>query len=77
MYLSYLIQNLQLRKLHFIHQGMEILYRLPETQPYASLFLSWISYAESLLVEQVDQEQVEAYVAAVAYLFSIKKKTMI
>lgn len=37
-------------------------------------FLSWISYAESLLVEQVDQEQVEAYVAAVAYLFSIKRR---
>ncbi|MDT1038841.1 tetratricopeptide repeat protein [Staphylococcus pseudintermedius] len=74
LYLSYLIQNLQLRKLHFIHQGMEILYRLPETQPYASLFLSWISYAESLLVEQVYQEQVEAYVAAVAYLFFNQKE---
>ncbi|WP_218968153.1 hypothetical protein, partial [Klebsiella pneumoniae] len=33
-----------------------------------------ISYAESLLVEQVDQEQVEAYVAAVAYLFFNQKE---
>lgn len=69
LYLSYLIQNLQLTKLHFIHKGMEKLYHLPKTKGDDALFLSWINYADSLSVERINVDEVNAYVAAVTYLY--------
>lgn len=69
LYLSYLIQNLQLTKLHFIHLGMLELYQHDTTKQESALFLSWINYAESLLAKHVDTDKVVAYVAAVTYLY--------
>ncbi|ARJ51293.1 tetratricopeptide repeat protein [Staphylococcus lutrae] len=69
LYLTYLIQNIQLTKLHFIHQGMVMLYDIPQIQTHTALFLSWMNYAENLLINHVDFECVTVYVAAVAHLY--------
>lgn len=69
LYLSYLLQDLQLRKLHFIHKGMTQLYEQSTTKDESALFLSWINYAESLLDTEIDTENVNAYTAAVSYLY--------
>ncbi|ALN75860.1 MULTISPECIES: tetratricopeptide repeat protein [Staphylococcus] len=69
LYLSYLIQGLQLRKLNFIHKGMQQIYQISETKDETALFLSWINYAESLLETDVDTDNVNAYTAAVSYLY--------
>ncbi|UWF56328.1 tetratricopeptide repeat protein [Staphylococcus hyicus] len=78
LYLSYLIQGLQLRKLNFIHNGMKQLYELSETKDETALFLSWINYAESLLETDVDTDNVVAYTAAVSYLyFNMSDQSMV
>ncbi|MBI5974072.1 tetratricopeptide repeat protein [Staphylococcus canis] len=69
LYLSYLTQDLQLTKLDFIHQGMKRLQRNKVTRQETTVFLSWINYAESLLEHEVDAQQIDAYVAAVVYLY--------
>ena len=48
---------------------MEKLYHLPKTKGDDALFLSWINYADSLSVEKIDVDEVNAYVAAVTYLY--------
>lgn len=69
LYLSYLIQDLQLTKLHFIHRGMLELYQNQATEHETALFLSWIDHAENLLQNNVDTDKVRQYVASVVYLY--------
>lgn len=58
-----------MRKLNFIHKGMQQIYQISETKDETALFLSWINYAESLLETDVDTDNVNAYTAAVSYLY--------
>lgn len=69
LYLSYLVQDLKLHKLDFIHRGMKVLYDCAKTKDESALFLSWINYAESLLEAKVDTENVNPYIGAVTYLY--------
>lgn len=77
LYLSYLLQDLKLTRLHFIHKGMERLYSVPDFQGDTALFLSWMSHAESLIEADIELEDVEGYVAAVCYLhFNLQEQNM-
>ena len=69
LYFSYLVQDLKLHKLDFIHRGMKVLYNCSKTKDESALFLSWINYAESLLEVKVETENVNPYVGAVSYLY--------
>ncbi|QLK85538.1 lipopolysaccharide assembly protein LapB [Staphylococcus sp. 17KM0847] len=69
LYLSYLIQGLQLTKLDFVHRGLLCLYDVVEVREETDLFLRWIAYAEDLLALDIDKEKVSPYVAAVVFLY--------
>ena len=45
LYLTYLIQGLQLNKLDFIHRGMLMLYNIEYLKNNAELFIVWIDKA--------------------------------
>lgn len=69
LYLSYLIQDLHLTKLDFIHRGMLRLYEMTDLRDESALFLRWIAYAEDLLALDNSRDLVVPYVAAVTFLY--------
>src|SRR5699024_12837263 len=69
LYLTYLIQCLQLNKLDFIHRGMLMLYNIEYLKNNAELFIVWIDKAEAIIAEQADLTYVDDYVAAFVYMY--------
>lgn len=64
LYLSYIFHQLELVKLNFIHEGLELLYPQPVTDEY---LLGWIDMAESIIASEGDLTQVSAYAAVSFY----------
>ncbi|MCU5745846.1 hypothetical protein N9R04_03805 [Staphylococcus sp. SQ8-PEA] len=69
LYLTYLIQDLKLTKLDFIHRGLGALYEHEELRDKEELFISWISRAESIIDTYETLPDCEPFVAATVYLF--------
>ena len=67
LYLTYLIQDLKLNKLDFIHRGMVKLYEVDSLTHDSLLFVTWIDQAEAVIAEKLDLSSVDAYVAAFVY----------
>lgn len=69
LYLTYLIQDLKLNKLDFIHKGMLMLYDIEALKNNEDLFIVWIDQAEAIISEKVDLANVSDYVAAFVYMY--------
>ena len=69
LYLTYLIQGLQLNKLDFIHRGMLMLYNIDYLKNNSELFIVWIDKAEAIIAEKADLTHVDDYVAAFVYMY--------
>ncbi|MGN5883568.1 tetratricopeptide repeat protein [Staphylococcus simulans] len=69
LYLTYLIKDLKLIKLGFIHRGMLALYENEELKFLKPLFLNWIDRAEGIIEHGYDLDHVEGYTAALVYLY--------
>ncbi|MBU7218070.1 tetratricopeptide repeat protein [Staphylococcus gallinarum] len=68
LYLTYLIQDLKLTKLDFIHKGLLMMYNVEALKNNEMLFIIWIDQAEAIIAEQSDLTDVNAYVAAYVYM---------
>ncbi|HLR20120.1 MAG TPA: tetratricopeptide repeat protein [Staphylococcus sp.] len=69
LYLTYIIQDLKLNKLDFIHRGLLKLYDVESLKNDEELFIVWIDQAEAIISEKVDLTHVNAYVAAFVYMY--------
>lgn len=69
LYLTYLIQDLKLNKLDFIHRGLLMLYDVESLKNNEELFIIWIDQAEAIISEKVDLSNVDNYVAAFVYMY--------
>ena len=69
LYLTYLIQDLKLNKLDFIHRGLLMLYNVESLKNNEELFIIWIDQAEAIISEKVDLNDVDNYVAAFVYMY--------
>ena len=69
LYLTYLIQDLTLTRLDFIHKGLTSLYDIERFRNDTKLFTTWIDRAELLIADDISYENVKDYVAAFAYVF--------
>ncbi|EKU48501.1 tetratricopeptide repeat protein [Staphylococcus massiliensis] len=69
LYISYLVSDLKLTRLDFIHRGLKLIYDEDRLVNSNQLMLSWIDYAESIIASRKDLSDENAYVAAVVYLF--------
>ncbi|WP_436855134.1 tetratricopeptide repeat protein [Staphylococcus caeli] len=69
LYLTYLIQDLKLNKLDFIHKGMLMIYGVESLKNNEELFIVWIDQAEAIIEEKVELTQVSDYVAACVYMY--------
>ncbi|MGX0035830.1 tetratricopeptide (TPR) repeat protein [Staphylococcus auricularis] len=69
LYLSYLIQDLKLTKIDFIHRGLVMIYENDWFSDEEDLLVAWIDQAEAIIDDKADLEHVTPYVAAFIYLF--------
>ncbi|MCD8878057.1 tetratricopeptide repeat protein [Staphylococcus kloosii] len=67
LYLTYLIQDLKLNKLDFVHRGLVQLYNIESLKDDEELFIVWIDQAEAIIAEDVDLTHVSHYIAAFVY----------
>ncbi len=68
LYLTYLVQDLTLNKLDFIHRGMLRLYSIEYFKQNKILFVEWINQAEAIIAENVNLADVDRYLSAFVYL---------
>lgn len=69
LYLTYIIQDLKLNKLDFIHRGLLMLYGVKSLKNNEDLFIVWIDQAEAIISEKVDLTNVNEYIAAFVYMY--------
>ncbi|MCY1619750.1 hypothetical protein NW117_03110 [Staphylococcus pettenkoferi] len=69
LYLTYLIQDLKLNKLDFIHRGLQAIYEQPSLRQYQDVFIRWIDLAETIIDTYDELPEVEPFVAATIYLY--------
>ncbi|MGO3050714.1 hypothetical protein CD110_07410 [Staphylococcus casei] len=77
LYLTYLIQDLKLNKLDFIHKGMLMMYNVESLKNNETLFIVWIDQAEAIISENVDLTPVDDYVAAFVYMYYRNTETKV
>lgn len=71
LYLSYIFHQLELVKLNFIHEGLELLYSISKEH---ELLIGWIDMAERIIASEGMLEEVKAFTAVQYYRYMNTKR---